>query len=107
MAYPYPTNMTIESNYFTELFQYINMVTNNSFGLILLLIIFIITLTTFYLNTREIKPAVIGGLFITFVLSIPLALVGLTPFYYTFLPLLLLLLAVFIPKWGPKMFPYI
>ena len=86
MAYDLPTNLTYDSGY-VEWMQWTGMVTNNYFGILLLLITFLIAWVSISYTDRG-QNALMGSTFITFIIGMILWLIGLLSLHWVVLLLL-------------------
>lgn len=91
--YTMPTNITN----FQGILSYPNLVTNELFGLVLTLVIWIIVFSAFKSKSGT-EDAMVGASFITFVIVTTGALIGMMSYTIVLAPLFLIALALFIKR---------
>ena len=74
MAYPLPTNFTVDSGY-VELLQWISMITDDFFGLLIIGGVWVIVWLALMYTDRQ-QNAITAATFVAFILSILLWLMG-------------------------------
>jgi len=90
MAYSLPTNLTYDSGY-VDWMQWTNSVTDGYFGLLVLVVAFLICWVSISYTDKS-QNALIGSMFVTFVIGLLLWLMGLLATHW--LVILVLMVAV-------------